>query len=1171
MTSRHSTAIRHRRTPRSQRDWWAAPVACLATLLALPASAGMVIPTDPLTSEKRLPPNIVFILDDSSSMGLVAMPAAVRETNDGRSRYISGRTGLQDNPTDRSYTNNTIYYNPETTYRPWVRPDGTRYTGGMEVDRVFTSLDNASGTGNSVGTCGTNAVNPNAEQFCSLVGSINSVFYVPNPSKGYTPGSTNADHYDRYSIQSVNGTPKVGITRGDASLGTWNVGDLASGSMRNVTSIQAPAGAGPVTITITNGSGRNSNADLYVRQGGWPTTSNYDYRDNSAGNAATVTINNPGNGTWYVSVRNAGRGQLSNARVTATYLDFVEGTPTGRSQEDELRNIATWYSYYRTRIKTAKGGASETFASLGRDFRIGYTSINSVDRTDNIIPIDVDTNGEFFGGNKSSFFTSLQGASSGNGNPTPLRRALASVGDYFARTDSRGPWGPGTSEQQFSCRQNFAILTTDGYWSSGTTYSEHKRGNIGNEDGNAGRPYADGSSDTLADVAYYYWNTDLRTDMDDNVPTSDADGNNNRQHMNTFTVSIGLEGNLRASDYAALVAGTKSWPSLASSNNSEIKDKIDDLWHAAINGRGDFLIANNPTEFTNALNSALATISGRAASYSNVASNSVSLNTGTQVFNASYVSGSWAGYLTARNVSSAGVGEVKWTASIPEARKVLTRADAGATLVNFPTANQINWLGGEDIANYIKGDRSGEKSEGGTFRDRTTVLGDIVGSSPEYVRDTKTVYVGANDGMLHAFDADTGEELFAYVPRGINWQELASLADPNYTHRFFVDGPIVVSNRTQTPDKNILVGALGKGGKGLYALDVTDPLQPAFRWELNQGAMGLVMGKPILGTTPDGKNAVILGNGVNSSNDRAVLIIVNDYDTGAPTVVEIDTGVGSADAPNGLSAPTGVYGPDGKTIAYVYAGDMLGNVWKFDIANRTARRLFTAGASQPITAGVTVATEPRTGKRWIFFGTGRYLLAEDANPLAAGTQSMYGFIDEEITDDEEPEVLEPGDLVDNTPEAWTTGTVAGMNVRAFKEKTALPAGAKGWRVDLPAGERIVQDAQVVSTFLITASMTPSTGTDPCRPDGSGFVNALDAFTGTSAGGSYFNVDGDPTTNDTVGGLPIGSVDLGSGMPTLPNLLRGLIVVGGTGGPDPSGVLTLAPRWDRASWREIRGD
>src|SRR5690606_14913305 len=124
--------------------------------------------------------------------------------------------------------------------------------------------------------------------------------------------------------------------------------------------------------------------------------------------------------------------------------------------------------------------------------------------------------------------------------------------------------------------------------------------------------------------------------------------------------------------------------------------------------------------------------------------------------------------------------------------------------------------------------------------------------------------------------------------------------------------------------------------------------------------------------------------------------------------------------------------------------------------------------------------------------------------------------------EEEAEVLEPGDLVDNTPESWTTGTVAGMAVRAFKEKAPLPPDAKGWRVDLPAGERIVQDAQVVSRFLITASMTPSSGTDPCRPDGRGFVNALDAFTGTSAGGSYFNVDGDPTTNDTVGGLPVGS-------------------------------------------------
>src|SRR5690606_5707556 len=138
MKTNRSAECRTSQPYASRSQWWAAPVACLATLLALPINAGVVFPTDPLTSEKRLPPNIVFILDDSSSMGLVAMPAAVRERNDGRARYITGRTGLEDNPSDRSYTVNTLYYNPANVYRPWVRADGSRLTGGTTVDRVFT-------------------------------------------------------------------------------------------------------------------------------------------------------------------------------------------------------------------------------------------------------------------------------------------------------------------------------------------------------------------------------------------------------------------------------------------------------------------------------------------------------------------------------------------------------------------------------------------------------------------------------------------------------------------------------------------------------------------------------------------------------------------------------------------------------------------------------------------------------------------------------------------------------------------------------------------------------------------------------------------------------------------------------------------------------------------------
>src|SRR5690606_23394010 len=157
-------------------------------------------------------------------------------------------------------------------------------------------------------------------------------------------------------------------------------------------------------------------------------------------------------------------------------------------------------------------------------------------------------------------------------------------------------------------------------------------------------------------------------------------------------------------------------------------------------------------------------------------------------------------------------------------RKIYT---AGGT---FPTATQITALAredvgaadyavsGEDNAEYIKGNQALEGSGLGDLRERTTLLGDVVGSSPEYVKDTNTLYVGANAGMLHAFDADDGSELFAYVPGILDMGLLGSISRGDYAtlHKFFVDGPLVASPRTLTPGKNILVGSLGKGGKGIF-------------------------------------------------------------------------------------------------------------------------------------------------------------------------------------------------------------------------------------------------------------------------------------------------------------------------------------------------------------------
>src|SRR5690606_5581000 len=510
--------------------------------------------------------------------------------------------------------------------------------------------------------------------------------------------------------------------------------------------------------------------------------------------------------------------------------------------------------------------------------------------------------------------------------------------------------------------------TTDGYWNN-VDINVH---NQDNSDGSAitgprgksyqyspSAPYQDSYSNTLADVAMKYWKTDLRTDLANNVPSTENVNPAFWQHMVTFGISIGLAGR-KGWSAVSDVPSDATWDD---PTDTEDADRIDDLLHAAVNSRGAFVPASNPDEFTSGLRQALSAIQQRTSTYSNVATNSVSLDSDTMTFSASYVAGTWTGTVNARRVTRTGVSsEVEWVSSIPTSgRKVFTTS--GTVGTSFPTTAQETALArtggpanyevsGEDNADYIRGDTSLEDRRGvGNLRNRTSLLGDIIGSSPAYVKDTDTLYVGANDGMLHAFDASTGRELFAYVPGIINIHDLATLSRGDYAHKWFVDGPVAVTSRQLTTNRNVLVGTLGKGGKGLYALDVTDPegatAAGLFKWERAEtpgNNMGLVMGRPILASV-GGPPSVVIGNGINSTRGRAVLVVMN-ADTGA-VIKEIDTGAGSVDQPNGLSAPVGVYGADGRTLRYAYAGDMLGNVWKFDLTAEassawSATRLFTA-------------------------------------------------------------------------------------------------------------------------------------------------------------------------------------------------------------------------------------
>lgn len=1213
MSMKSSVSHRKASAPRTMHPWWVAPAAFLATLLALPVNAAITVPTEPLTTGARVPPNVLFVLDNSGSMSDATLPDNIPNV-------------ATINIKNQTFVRNKIYYNPYKVYLPWVDSTGATMNGGRNYNDAYS---------------GTDRIPPFDNSTTNLQTSTQS-YYVPKDPVD-TAAHGNVSGYYRYQILTSGAVQRSewDASRSEAVVAPgYPVGGLSgtgTTTMYPLPIVTLPANVVNMVVVAT-GAG---NANLYIRHNAAPDT--VTFTDSRVTSSATKTIprNNPGAGDWHIALAGRSAAGFSGVTVTVTYqvnsdgctgggwVNCTNATPTGRSDADERTNFATWYSYHRTRYKVAKAGAGRAFAELGSNYRLGYRNIwNNMPITGTAggvnwathpitrnKPIPVTRNGGLFDdpngvagadNNRSAWYQRLY-AETGS-SATPLRKALWDAGNYFASdTTADGPWGPGDVKDQYICRQSFTILTTDGYRnddsSNSSTYDYTGAGKtVGEQDDAAGslitsptgetytyspqRPFRAPQANTLADIAMYFWKTDLRTDLDNKVPKS-ADDPAFWQHMTTFSVSIGAEGTLNpATDLPAITSGGLNWPV---SENLQ-PNSIDDLWHAAVNGHGSFVLATDPDAFTQALRDALASITERTSSYSNVASNSVSLDTGSQVFNASYVSGTWTGNLTARAVSLTGVSAtVDWNASIPSTRNIFTFDGTSGAI--FPTTTQLAALTrtggaanypvtGSQNAAYIRGDQSQEGDAAPRLRKRVSLLGDIIGSSPAYVEESKTIYVGANDGMLHAFDATNGKELFAYIPNIIDWGWLSTLSRGDYSHRFFVDGPIAVSSREMTTGKNILVGTLGKGGKGMYALDVTNPGSfgvTNVKWERAEtpgGNMGLILGKPIIAKVKDGtpKAAVLAGNGVNSAGERAALLVL-DMETGA-VIREIDTGVGSASLPNGLSAPVGVYSADGKTLAYAYAGDLQGNLWKFDLTSSSAAswsvsKLFTAtnasGEVQPITAAPTVAIDPRTNKRWIFFGTGRYLTVEDADPANSTVQSMYGFVDDGST------ITRASNLTQRTIEV-TGESADGFQVRGFQKKEALPTGSKGWYIDLPgAGERIVQDSQVVSTFLLTASMMPSG--EACEADGSGFINALDAFTGTSAGASYFDLDGDGDTKDqtTSDGRPVGSINIEVGMPTLPNLLRGLVVAGGTSGGGVRSVGSLRPQWDRVAWREIRND
>ncbi|NOT98396.1 MAG: hypothetical protein HOO97_04805, partial [Sideroxydans sp.] len=623
-----------------------------------------------------------------------------------------------------------------------------------------------------------------------------------------------------------------------------------------------------------------------------------------------------------------------------------------------------------------------------------------------------------------------------------------------------------------------------------------------------------GTANTLADVAEYYYITDLRTiplandksgaagtvngtDVSENiVPVSGLD-KASYQHMTTFTLGLGARGVMifdpsyqtaTEGDFFAVkqgstangttvcpwqTSGTCNWP-VPGENKPE---NIDDLWHAAVNGRGSYFSAADPNGLSLGLSSALAGVSARLGSASAATTSTAFITPGDNfLFHSDYMSQEWTGNLvryqidpitgntsttpdwsaqvqldavalhTSRNIyfykstSANKLAPFLWANLSPAQQTSFSLGNLlSPNLVQFCASGSTCLSGadqllasGANLVDYLRGDNTHQgalASNNKYYRARQHRLGDLVNSETLYVKKPSSnytdlgyaafktslsgrkgmTYVGANDGMLHAFDATTGAEDWAFIPSKVI-PNLYKLADKAYStnHSYFVDGSPVTrdvcvsgcgSGAAQW--RTILVGGLAGGGAQYYALDVTDPANPQALWEFSHANLGYAYGNPVIAKQADGTWVVIVTSGYNNTaGDGQGHLFVLDAASGA-LLRDISTGVGSSAAPSGLSkiAVSEIAPGINAEVSAIYGGDLLGNMWRFDINDNVGPTGFEAqllvslvdavGNPQPITSKPALGMS--TAGLMVYIGTGRYLGSSDVTDLSQ--QSFYGFID----------------------------------------------------------------------------------------------------------------------------------------------------------------------------------
>jgi len=1285
---------------------------CVAAISVAAASASFATETDlaalPLVTSapQVVKPNLMFVLDDSGSMAWTHMPDDVDNFGQGGSPSFTHKYGYV------SSQCNGVYYNPSLTYSPPAQ---------VAANGAVTYYPNASF--NSSGGAWNNG-------FDTLAGKtdLSSAFQawtkatVQNSALNNTDDGTGvAAYYYKYSGSQLSQAQK-------------DYFDTNSTFYKECNSlIGSSPGSGVFTkVTVSSSSGPGSTDE---RQNFANWYSYYRTRMLMMKTATGLAFRNIGDQyrIGYMSINNNTSNSLLNisdfngAQKNSWYSKLY-GATTGNSTPIR-QALADAGRIYANKVSTLNGvtvtdpvqySCQKNFTLLSTD---GYWNGNAgyqVDGATAVANADAGQQAPFGdGGTVADLYTATVSVTATNSS-AQVSSITVNGQKILSATATTSGGGFGTNSQKLArnivtsinaCTNVIAgACQVTGYKAtySGNVVSITAPGAVtatpvvvianGSYTATAfsGSAVASGGTpDTLADVAMYYYSTDLRSAAlgndigalgnsvsTDNVLPGGEDAAT-WQHMNTFTLGLGARGRMvysatyksdTSGDFYSIKSGATAsasvctwqasgvctWPAPA----ANLPENIDDLWHAAVNGRGQYFSTTDPTSLAVGLNSALQAVTEMTSDSAAATTSNPNVSAGDNyIFSSTFRSGEWYGELERRQIDVV-TGQVgasaDWAAAAQldakASRTIYTFDPAPAnklksfvwanltatektyfttTYMQSPTAPspwptqsplsqfcvsgviclnataQTN-AGGATLVNYLRGERTNEGPADDTtkyFRARTHVLGDIVNSEAVYVRTpqfdyvdsgyaayktanatrTPMVYVGANDGMLHAFNANTGDEAWAYVPNML-LPTLYRLADKFYAsnHVFYADGSPTISDAYFGGAwHTVLVAGLNDGGRGYYALDVTDPANPKALWEFAPTNMGLTYGRPEIAKLANGTWVAILTSGynnVNPGNGQGYLYVVN-LQTGAQ-ISAIGTNAGSTGVVAGIcsTAPC----PSGlaqirawvdntrydNTTTKVYGGDLFGNLWRFDVNNTIApsgleaQALATLRGPNPPGAVQSITARPELGKvagyPVIYVGTGRYLGGSDLTN--AEVQSIYAVKDTGGTTsfgNPRSDISATGfvqqTLTDSTCAAGSVFCTPGSTIRTSSSNPVNFATQKGWFVDLPgARERATTDPQLaLGTLSVTTNLLDPSA---CTVGGTSYINFFDYRSGAPIQGA--------------GGMV--SVLLGNALATRPvqlkfsdGTVRSLVRMSdNTWQTPPSPIPPSGIGTRRTSWREL---